>query len=91
MTGSVLVAEEKSISSKIATLHYEYYPSLPQLNEDLIESLDEIQCVVGMSNIPGMEFIPFGQAQTPTLSAYADGVDTMAFLVGLSFNSNTQI
>jgi len=91
MTGSVLVTEEKSISSKIATLHYEFYPSLAQLKEDLMECLDEIQCVVGIENLPGMEFIPFGQAQTPTLSAYADGVDTMAFLVGLSSNSNTQI
>jgi hypothetical protein len=91
MTGSVLVTEEKSISSKIATLHYEYYLSLTQLKEDLMESLDEIQCVVGTANLPGMDVIPFGKAQTPTLSAYADGVDTMAFLVELSFNSNTQI
>jgi hypothetical protein len=91
MTGSVLVTEEKSISSKIATLHYEYYPSLTQLKKDLMESLDEIQCFVGMEQLPGTEVIPFGQAQTPTLSAYADGVDTMAFLVGLSSNSNTQI
>lgn len=91
MTGSVLVTEEKSISSKIATLHYEYYASLPQLNENLSESLDEIQCVVGMEQLSGMKVIPFGQAQTPTLSEYADGVDTMAFLVGLSFSSSTQI
>jgi hypothetical protein len=56
-----------------------------------MESLDEIQCVVGTANLPGMDVIPFGKAQTPTLSAYADGVDTMAFLVELSFNSNTQI
>lgn len=91
MTGSVLVTEEKSISSKIATLHYEYYTSLSQLNENLSESLDEIQCVVGMEQLSGMKVIPFGQAQTPTLSEYADGVDTMAFLVGLSFSSSTQI
>ena len=91
MTGSVLVTEEKSISSKIATLHYEYYPSLTQLKEDLMESIDEIQCVVSIENLLGIDIIPFGQAQTPTLSAYADGVDTMAFLVGLSSNSNTQI
>ena len=91
MTGSVLVTEEKSISSKIATLHYEYYASLTQLNEDLMQSLDEIQCVVGMEQLPDMNVIPFGQAQTPTLSEYADGVDTLSFLVGLSFNSSTQI
>lgn len=91
MTGSVLITEEKSIPSKIATLHYEYYLSLTQLKEDLEKSIDEIQCVVGTLNFPGMEVIPFGHAQTPTLSSYADGVDTMAFLVGLSSNSNTQI
>ncbi|MCE2768742.1 MAG: acyl-CoA reductase [Saprospiraceae bacterium] len=91
MTGSVLVTEEKSISSKIATLHYEYYSSLSKLTEDLMASLDEIQCVVGMEKLPDMNVIPFGQAQNPTLAEYADGVDTMAFLVRLSFNSNTQI
>lgn len=91
MTGSVLVTEEKAIASKIATLHYEYYPSLTQLGEDLGRSLDEIQCVVGIEPIPGIKVIPLGQAQTPTLSEYADGVDTMAFLFGLSFNSSTQI
>jgi hypothetical protein len=91
MTGSILVTEEKTISSKIATLHYEYYPSISKLKEDLMESLDEIQCVVSMEQLTGVNVIPFGQAQTPTLSEYADGVDTMAFLVGLSFNSNTQI
>jgi len=91
MTGSVLVTEEKAIASKIATLHYEYYPSLTQLSEDLGESLDEIQCVVGIQPLHGIKVIPFGQAQTPTLSEYADGVDTISFLVGLSFNSSTQI
>jgi hypothetical protein len=33
-----------------------------------------IQAVVGHG------FIPFGNAQKPTLSDYADGVDTMYFL-----------
>ncbi|MFN6063948.1 MAG: acyl-CoA reductase, partial [Bacteroidota bacterium] len=82
---------EHSLDSKLATLHYEYYPSLTHLKEDLMESIDEIQCVVGMEKLPDMNVIPFGQAQNPTLAEYADGVDTMAFLVRLSFNSNTQI
>jgi len=33
-----------------------------------------IQCVVGKN------YLPFGEAQNPTLDQYADGVDTMAFL-----------
>ena len=42
----------------------------------LVRSLqgnDEIQCITGNS------VLPFGKAQSPGLSDYADGVDTMQF------------
>jgi hypothetical protein len=31
----------------------------------------------------GRDFIPFGKSQQPELFTYADGVDTMQFLLGL--------
>jgi hypothetical protein len=38
---------------------------------------DTIQCIVGRGGIPA------GQAQKPTLFDYADGVDTLQFLIDL--------
>lgn len=84
MTGSILISEEKSISSKIATLHYEFYTSLPELKNNLNSHQDQIQCVIGNLSIPGFTFIPFGEGQKPTLSDYADGIDTIAFLTNMS-------
>ncbi|MBS1592605.1 MAG: acyl-CoA reductase, partial [Bacteroidetes bacterium] len=39
---------------------------------------NDIQCIVGK------EFIPFGKAQEPTLTDYADGIDTIQFLLDLN-------
>jgi hypothetical protein len=80
MTGSILISEEKAISSKIATLHYEFYDSLHALNNNLNSHRDQIQCVIGHLTIPGFTIIPFGEGQKPALSDYADGIDTISFL-----------
>jgi hypothetical protein len=40
-------------------------------------SLDDLQAAVGHG------YIPFGEAQLPSLSDYADGIDTMKFLTTL--------
>ncbi|WP_276501531.1 acyl-CoA reductase [Terrimonas pollutisoli] len=73
---SILLAEESSVFSPISQLNYEYYNS----ENDLAESLkhhDSLQCIVGKN------FIPFGQAQNPSLNDFADGVDTIRFLISL--------
>ncbi|HEY4112149.1 acyl-CoA reductase [Puia sp.] len=73
--GSILLAEEASPFSPISVLHYVYYR--PGEAPPLPEASGEIQCVVGRN------FLPFGRAQQPEVTDYADGVDTMAFLKGL--------
>jgi hypothetical protein len=70
---SILLAENNSPFSPISLLHYEYYPAGQPPVASLAKS-EDIQCIVGKGQIP------FGQAQRPTLTDYADGVDTMAFL-----------
>lgn len=70
----VLVANDAPFSP-ISQLHYRYYSdketALEATNQDMI------QCVVGH------EFLPFGQAQCPGVTDFADGVDTMDFLMRL--------
>ncbi len=73
---SIVLAENASIFSPVSQVNYEYYDDEVVLTEALQQDLD-IQCIVGKG------FIEFGKAQQPSLTDYADGVDTMAFLVAL--------
>jgi len=81
--GCIIMTEEKSLQSRIASLHFEYYKNDDTLVEDIASRKDEIQCVVTKKELDAVDIIPFGRAQKPTLTDYADGVDTMQFLLGL--------
>ena len=78
--GFVLLTENKGISSPPAVLYYEFYKSLTDLSDQLSSQPDEIQVIVCKEKLPGYSCLP-GQAQFPGLSDYADGVDTMKFLL----------
>ncbi|BFG70088.1 acyl-CoA reductase [Sediminibacterium sp. KACHI17] len=73
---SIILTENNSPFSPVSQVHYRYYTDKKQLENQLSNDQD-IQCVVGHGQIP------FGQAQFPGLTDYADGVDTMAFLKSL--------
>ncbi|MFN3667393.1 MAG: acyl-CoA reductase, partial [Sediminibacterium sp.] len=70
---SLVLTENISPFSPVSQVHYQFYKDKEALTKMLSENQD-IQCVVGHG------FIPIGQAQSPGLTDYADGVDTMAFL-----------
>lgn len=74
--GSTLLTQNESFFSPISQVHYQFYTS-PEGMQQSLQSNRELQCIVGHSNVP------FGQAQNPGLFQYADGVDTMAFLLGM--------
>lgn len=73
---AVLLVENESPFSAVAVLHYRYYDDKANMLAELQQNQD-LQCIVGH------EHIPFGAAQCPALSDFADGVDTMAFLCSL--------
>ncbi len=73
--GHFILKEDTRVSSPVSVLYYEYYESQTSLKQ-LTESLKEkIQCIVGR------QYIPFGKAQSPHLWDYADGIDTIEFLL----------
>ncbi|MBS1668882.1 MAG: acyl-CoA reductase [Bacteroidetes bacterium] len=74
--GAILITENSSVFSPISMLHFEYYKDSETLYQSLIGN-EDIQCLVGKGGIP------FGQAQTPRLIDFADGVDTMKFIAEL--------
>jgi hypothetical protein len=76
--GFLMIKEEAGYASPPSVLYFEYYDDLPGLLKKLNKEQDSIQCVVGN---PEAGQIPFGNAQKPELWDYADGVDTMDFLL----------
>jgi hypothetical protein len=78
--GCLLLREDASIQSRIASVHYEFYEHLAGLDQTLAAHLDEIQCIVGNVTLNALPVIPFGHSQQPGLMDYPDGVDVMAFL-----------
>lgn len=79
--GFLMLKEDQSYSSPIATLFFEYYDSEKQIIEKLEKDKDFIQCIV--SNMDISNKVVFGQTQTPYLTDYADGVDTLKFINSL--------
>jgi hypothetical protein len=75
--GFLMIKEDKSFSSPIATIFYEYYVSEAHLKKLLHDKQEQIQCVVS-NGILDTE-IKFGQTQLPNLWDYADNVDTITF------------
>ncbi|OWW25629.1 acyl-CoA reductase [Zobellia sp. OII3] len=77
--GFLILKEDKSYSSPIASLFYERYKDLSSLKEGLASDTDELQCIVGQGVVEGE--IPFGKTQQPSLTDYADNLDTVDFLL----------
>lgn len=71
----LLLKESEVLAAPVGVVFYEHYSSREALNQTLQNRAEEIQCIVGEG------YLPFGQAQTPMLWDYADGVDTLAFLL----------
>ena len=77
--GFMMIKEDKSYASPIATLFYEYYHSKEELQLKLKSESEKIQCIVA-SDFAKNE-IAFGETQNPQLWDYADDVDTVEFLL----------
>ena len=80
--GFLLVREEASLMSPISVIHTETYRSIDMLNQHLYQLRDQIQCVVSCNKDIDAAITP-GRSQLPELCDYADGTDTMEFLLNL--------
>ncbi len=81
--GCVILSENTSLQSRVSELNYEFYQDPDDLEEKLAQREDEIQCVVAPEGTLKRPTLPFGRAQQPELWDYADGVDTLTFLLNL--------
>jgi len=72
---SILLVEKEELFSPISQLNYSFYTEINDVKQKL-EVDENVQCIAG-------DKIPFGKAQQPSLNSYADGIDTMQFLLSL--------
>lgn len=72
---SLLMVESEQIFSPISQLNFSFYHDIEKARTHL-ENREDLQCIAGIT-------IPFGSTQQPSLMDYADGIDTMQFLLSL--------
>lgn len=70
----VLFRETEELFSPLSMVHYQYYETQQEIATFLSINSDKIQAIVGK------DYLPFGDAQAPKLTDYADGVDVMKWL-----------
>jgi len=75
--GFVLLKEDTSIQSPVATIFFEYYNNRSKLDKYIMENRSLFQCVVSKENIQ------FGQTQFPKINDYSDQIDTIEFLIDI--------
>ncbi len=77
--GFLILKEDTAYASPIACLFYEYYEDINNLKEKLNQDKNQIQCVV--SSLEEISDLDFGKTQLPNLTDYADGINTLDFLI----------
>lgn len=75
--GFLLLKESEELNSPLGMLYFYRYSTFEEIEKFIAENKTEIQVVVGQN------YVPFGNAQSPSLNDYADGIDTLKFLTEL--------
>lgn len=71
----LMLRENVELFTPISVVNYEYFDNEDELNLKFEKHKNDIQCIIGQNHIP------YGYAQSPGLFDYADGVDTILFLL----------
>lgn len=73
--GAFIMRRGEDFAQSLAVVTLREYLDIEEVKKWIEENTEHIQCVVSRTDIP------FGRAQYPALTDYADGVDTMRFLL----------
>jgi hypothetical protein len=80
--GVFILTESEQYSSPIPVLYYEFYESIEILRKKLEQDDELIQCIAN-DVFTSPKTVALGCTQSPGLADYADGTDTMKFLLEL--------
>jgi hypothetical protein len=80
----LLLKEDDRLASPISVLFYKYYNEINDAEDIINSQSQQIQCVVTDMDLKvSNQIVDFGKTQQPELWDYADGVDTISFLLNL--------
>ncbi|HNQ68584.1 MAG TPA: hypothetical protein PKN32_09405 [Bacteroidales bacterium] len=77
---NLFLVENKSFAAPIGIVNFEYYRDIKNVENELTEKAEELQCVV-TNNKDFKGALQFGQTQHPLLNNYADNIDTIEFIL----------
>jgi len=82
--GFLLVKEDERLASPLSVIFYETYHDSSFIEQRLQHDSSLIQCIVsGLDLNVTNQLVRFGQSQSPRLWDYADGINTLDFLLSL--------
>ena len=79
-SGAFIMRRGEDFAQSLAVVTLKEYADIADVKAWIKTNAEYIQCVVSNCSIEGSQ--PLGRAQYPALMDYADGVDTMRFLLG---------
>ncbi len=82
--GFLLLKEDEALSTPVSRLNYSFYKDMSAVKDELEIRKNEIQCIVSAKPEEFNSGVSFGESQKPELWDYADGLDTLSFLLSLS-------
>jgi len=77
-TGFVLLRETNELHSPLSVLHYHFYENEYEIENYLQEHKESLQAIIGK------RYLSFGEAQHPTLTDYADNINTLQWLQSIN-------
>lgn len=81
--GCLILKESDQLSSPVSCLFYEYYKDVAQLEADLHSKIDKIQVIASNIKFQDLKTVKLGMSQMPAIDDYADGEDTLEFLLNV--------
>lgn len=75
----VMLKEDESLFSPLSVINVSRYSNISEVEKFLAENSENIQTIVAKEELQ-LESVSFGETQHPSLTTYADHVDTMRFL-----------
>ncbi len=81
--GFLILKEDIEHHSPLSVLYYESYSHTDNVVQKIDHYQNEIQCVCDRHQLTQLS-VPFGKAQKPNLNDYADNIDTLEWLSGLT-------
>jgi hypothetical protein len=83
----LMMQENKALSTPLSMLYYQHYENIDALQKELLVLSIDIQCIVCASltekTLGYNGAVGFGKTQFPELNDYADGINTIEFLLSV--------